>query len=177
MVKILPACKTCVRSGFLCTSCQEKLDDGELTEFELDIAKSLLEAEEQNEKFSILREVSFFKAIDYEDVVILVVGKKDKLRIKPDLINWLKETYEIDNLILIEKTSKPRPVIEALIAPYKLISLNEIFLATGEIEFRAILTQSDKEKLLFTQEELEELILELTGNVTRIEFESAKINI
>ena len=44
-------------------------------------------------------------------------------------------------------------------------------LATGEIEFRAILYQTDKEKLLFTQEELEELVLELTGNVTRIEFE------
>ena len=171
MVKILPACKTCVRSGFLCTSCQEKLDDGSLTEFELEIAKSFLEVEEQNEKFSFLREISFFKAIDYEDLVILVIGKKDKLRIKPDLINWLKETYEIDKLILIEKTSKPRPVIEALIAPYKLISLNEIFLATGEIEFRAILNQSDKDILLFTQEELEELVLELTGNVTRIEYE------
>ena len=171
MVKILPACKTCVRSGFLCTSCQEKLDDGRLTEFELDIAKSFLEVEEQNEKFSFLREISFFKAIDYEDLVILVIGKKDKLRIKPDLINWLKETYEIDKLIIIEKTSKPRPVIEALIAPYKIISLNEIFLATGEIEFRAILNQSDKDILLFTQEELEELVLELTGNVTRIEYE------
>jgi transcription antitermination factor NusA-like protein len=171
MVKILPACKTCVRSGFLCASCQEKLDDGELTEFELDIAKSFLEIEEQNEKFSFLREISFFKAIDYEDLVILVVGKKDKLRIKPELIDWLKETYEIDKLILIEKTSKPRPVIEALIAPYKLISLNEIFLATGDIEFRAILNQSDKDILLFTQEELEDLVLELTGKVTRIEYE------
>ena len=171
MVKKLPACKTCVRSGFLCTSCQEKLDGGELTEFELDIAKSFLEIEEQNEKFSFLREISFFKAIDFEDLVILVVGKKDKLRIKPDLINWLKETYEIDKIILIEKTNKPRPVIEALIAPYKLISLNEIFLATGDIEFRAILNKSDKEILLFTEEELEDLVLELTGKVTRIEYE------
>ena len=171
MVKTLPACKTCVHSGFLCTSCQEKFEVGALTDFELEIAKSLLEVEEQNEKFSFLRDVSFFKAIDYEDLVILVVGKKDKLRIKPVLIKWFQDTYEIDNLILIEKTNKPRPVIEALITPYKILSLNEIFLATGEIEFRAILYQSDKEKLLFTPEELEELVLELTGNVTRIEFE------
>ena len=171
MVKTLPACQTCVHSGFLCTSCQEKFEVGALTDFELEIAKSLLEVEEQNEKFSFLRDVSFFKAIDYEDLVILVVGKKDKLRIKPVLIKWFQDTYEIDNLILIEKTNKPRPVIEALITPYKILSLNEIFLATGEIEFRAILYQSDKEKLLFTPEELEELVLELTGNVTRIEFE------
>ena len=40
-MKNLPACKTCVSSGFLCNSCQKKLDEGEITEFELDLAKEL----------------------------------------------------------------------------------------------------------------------------------------
>ncbi|TKJ18593.1 MAG: hypothetical protein CEE43_17455, partial [Promethearchaeota archaeon Loki_b32] len=81
------------------------------------------------------------------------------------------ETYEIDEIILIEKTYKPRPVVEALINPYKLVSLNEIFLATGDIQFRAVLWEDDKEHFLFTQEELEELIYELTGNITSVEFQ------
>ncbi|MFX0027150.1 MAG: hypothetical protein ACFE8M_12120 [Candidatus Hermodarchaeota archaeon] len=169
-MKNLPACQTCVNSGFLCNSCEQKLDTGELTEFELDLAKNLLTLEEQ-EKFHFLKEISFYKAIDFEDVVILVLGRKDKLRITQDLINWIKETYEIDELIFIEKTNKPRPVIEALIAPSKLISLNEIFLATGDIEFKAVIRSQDKEEILFTKEELEELVLELIGKVTRIEFE------
>jgi len=100
-----------------------------------------------------------------------VVGRKDKLKITPDLIAWMKEAYEIDELIFIEKTNKPRPVVEALIAPYKLLSLNEIFLATGDVQFRAVLWEDDKEKILFTKEELEELIYELTGNITRVEFQ------
>ncbi len=169
-MKNLPACQTCVNSGFLCNSCEQKLDTGELTEFELDLAKGLLTLEEQ-EKFNFLKDISFHKAIDFEDVVILVLGRKDKLRITQDLINWIKETYEIDELIFIEKTNKPRPVIEALIAPSKLISLNEIFLATGDIEFKAVIRSQDKEEILFTKEELEELVLELIGKVTRIEFE------
>ena len=74
-------------------------------------------------------------------------------------------------IILIEKTNKPRPVIEALITPYKLVSLNEIFLATGDIEFRAVLRRQDQDNLLFTHGELEEMVLELTGNVIRVEFE------
>ena len=41
-MKNLPACKTCVSSGFFCTSCQDKLDAGTLTQFELDLAKDLL---------------------------------------------------------------------------------------------------------------------------------------
>ncbi|MEJ2296828.1 MAG: hypothetical protein P8Y23_18940 [Candidatus Lokiarchaeota archaeon] len=167
-MKKLPACTTCVQTGFLCTNCQDNLDNGVITQFELDLAKDLIDLEE---KFSYLKEVSFFKAIDFEDVVILVVGKKDKLRITDELKDWIKETYEIDKLILIENTKKPRSVIEALIAPYKILSLNEIFLATGDIQFKAILFKKDQDKILFTKEELEDLILELTGNITRIEFQ------
>ena len=170
-MRILPADKTCINSGFLCSNCQARLDAGEITEFEIDLAKDLIQLEEEEEKFAFLREISFYKAIDYEDVVILVVGKNDKLKISQELIKWVKETYEIDELIFIEKTNKPRPVVEALIAPFKLLSLNEIFLATGDVEFRAVLREDDKDNFLFTKEEFEELIYELTGNITRVEFQ------
>jgi len=169
-MKNLPACKTCVNSGFLCTSCQEKLDTGVLTQFEIDLAKDLLVLEEE-ENFGFLKNISFYKAIDFEDLVILVVGKKDKLKATQGLINWIKETYEVDELILIEKTKNPRSALESLIAPCKLISLNEIFLATGDIEFKGVLSKEDQETILFTKAELEELIFEITGNTIRIEFE------
>jgi len=169
-MKNLPACKTCINSGFLCSSCQEKLDTDILTQFELDLAKDLLVLEEE-EQFSFLKNISFYKAIDFEDVVIFVVGKKDKLRITQKLINWLKETYEVDQLILIEQTKNPRAALENLITPSKLISLNEIFLATGDIEFKGVLNKKDQDTILFTKTELEELILELTGNTIRIEFQ------
>jgi len=168
-MKNLPACKTCVSSGFYCTSCQDKLDAGVISQFELDLAKDLLKLEE-SENFGFLRDISFYKAIDFEDVVILVIGKRDKIKIKQNLIDWIKETYEIDELILIEQTKSPRPVIESLISPNKLISLNEIFLATGDIEFKGVLSKNDQDIILFTQKELEELVLELTGNAIRIEF-------
>lgn len=170
-MKVLPACITCVSSGFLCNSCQKKLDTGELTEFELDLAKDLIELEEKDhENFGFLKDVSFYKAIDYEDVVIFVIGNKDKLKITQELIDWIKDTYKIEKIILIKKTNKPRPVVESLIAPSKIISLNEIFLATGDIEFKAVLPKSDKNNILFTGMELEELILELCGKRTRIEY-------
>jgi hypothetical protein len=170
-MKSLPADKTCINSGFLCTNCQARLDAGEITEFEIEMAKDLLQLEEEEEEFAFLKDISFYKAIDYEDLIIIVVGKKDKLKITSELIAWIKETYEIDELIIVEKTDKPRPVVEALINPYKLKSLNEIFLATGDIQFRAVLWEEDKERILFTKEELEELVYELTGNITRVEFQ------
>jgi transcription antitermination factor NusA-like protein len=170
-MKDLPACETDIKSGFLCTNCQRKLDAGDLTQFEIDLARDLIGLEHSDaEKYGYLKEVSFHKAIDYEDVVIVVVGKKDKLRFTEELIDWIKKSYEIEKIILVEKTNKPRPVVESLIAPGKLVSLNEIFLATGDIEFKAVIRKSDKKTILFTSKELEELIFELTGKTTRVEF-------
>ena len=171
-MKELPACQTCVNSEFLCSSCQEKLDSGEITEFEIELAKELLQLEEEeSEKFGFLKEISFFKAIDYEDVVILVVGKNDKLKITPELLELIKTSYEIEAIILIEKTKNPRAVVDNLISPSKSISLNEIFLATGDIEYKSVIPKEEKDNYLFTKEELEELIHELTGNITRIEYQ------
>lgn len=170
-MKVLPADKTCINSGFLCNNCQARLDAGEISEFEIDLAKDFINLEENNEEFVFLKDISFFKAIDFEDVVILVIGKKDKIKFNPNLITWIKKAYEIDDLILIEKSNKLRPVIEGLIAPKKLLSLNEIFLATGDIQFKAVLSEDDKEDILFTKDELKELILELTGSICMIEFQ------
>ncbi|MHA2180930.1 MAG: hypothetical protein ACXAAH_05865 [Promethearchaeota archaeon] len=170
-MKVLPADKTCINSGFLCNNCQARLDAGEISEFEIDLAKDLIKLEEENEDFAFLKDISFYKAIDFEDVVIIVVGKRDKLRITPALMDWVKETYEIDQILLVQKSKKPRPVVEALISPFKIKSLNEIFLATGDVQFRAVLNEEEKDKILFTKEELEDLIFELTGNITRIEFQ------
>ncbi len=171
-MKELPACKACISSEFPCKRCQKRLDSGELTEFEIDLAKELVQLEEEeSQKFGFLKDVSFYKAIDYEDVVILVIGKKDKIKITKELLDLLKKAYEIETFILIEKTNKPRPIVDSLIAPSKLVSLNEIFLATGDIEFKAVISKEDKDNILFTKEELEELIYELTGSITRVEFE------
>lgn len=170
-MKFLPADKTCINSGFLCNNCQARLDAGEITEFEIDLAKDFLELEEDNENFVFLKDISFYKAIDYEDLIILVIGNRDKLKISSVLLDWIKEAYEVDGIILVEKSNKPRPIIEALINPYKIVSLNEIFLATGDVQFRAVLWEDDRKKLLFTKEELEQLIFELTGNVIRVEFQ------
>lgn len=170
-MKVLPADKTCIKSGFLCNNCQARLDTGEISEFEIDLAKDLIKLEEENEEFAFLKDISFFKAIDFEDLIIIVVGRGDKLRINQSLIDWIKETYEIDEILIVQNTKKPRPVVEALISPYKLKSLNEIFLATGDNQFRAILGEGDKDSLLFTKGELEDLIFELTGTITRVEFQ------
>ena len=56
-MRVLPLDKTCINSGFLCTNCQARLDAGEITEFEIDLAKDLLQLEEEEEQFAFLRNI------------------------------------------------------------------------------------------------------------------------
>lgn len=166
-MKILPACETCIKSSFLCSSCEAKMKTGEISEFDLEIAGALLELES---KYPILEEVSLYRTIDFGDVVILFVEQGDKIRFSDEIKKEIKKTFDLKYIILIEKTKKLRPIIESLILSGKLISLNEIFLATGEVEFKAVIDKSDKEKILFTAEELQDLIKELTGKIIRVKF-------
>ena len=56
-MKVLPADKTCINSGFLCSNCKARLDAGEISEFEIDLAKDLIKLEEQ-EEFAFLKDIS-----------------------------------------------------------------------------------------------------------------------
>ncbi len=111
-MKILPACETCIKSSFLCSSCEAKMKTGEISEFDLEIAGALLELES---KYPILEEVSLYRTIDFGDVVILFVEQGDKIRFSDEIKKEIKKTFDLKYIILIEKTKKLRPIIESLI--------------------------------------------------------------
>ncbi len=103
--------------------------------------------------------------------MIFIVGKGDKLRYNGGILKFLKKKYDVKYIILVEKTKRIRQIVESLISPGKLIGLNEIFVPTGDVEYKAIISKIDKDKILFTKDELEELIEEISGKIIRINFE------
>jgi len=167
-MKDLPADKTCIKSSFLCSSCKQKLEDNVISQFDLDIARDLLEIET---KYPSLEKASLYKTIDFGDVVILVIGNEDRIKFTEQIQKDLKKKHNITHLILVEKSKKIRQLVESLISPGKMIGLNEIFVPTGDVEYKAIINKNDREKILFVKEELEELVEEISGKVIRFSFE------
>lgn len=103
--------------------------------------------------------------------MIFIVGKGDKLRYNGEILKFLRKKYDVKYIILVEKTKKIRQIVESLISPGKLIGLNEIFVPTGDVQYKAIISKIDKDKILFTKDELEELIEEISTQIIRINFE------
>ncbi|MHA1339991.1 MAG: hypothetical protein ACTSRZ_10380 [Promethearchaeota archaeon] len=167
LIKKLPVCKACI-GGTLCFACQEKFNKGYITQFDLDLATDLLELEK--EKFSQLKTASFYNAVDVEDVVFLVIGKNDHEKFSDELLDYIKELYDIPEIVLISKGS-PKEMVEQIIAPAKLVGINKIYIPTGESEYKIVISKEDKEKLRFSIKIIENAASIIIRGIAKINFQ------
>ncbi|MHA1898790.1 MAG: hypothetical protein ACTSU2_15465 [Promethearchaeota archaeon] len=134
-------CKTDLINDTLCLSCQEKLDNNQITQFDIDLAKDLLEFEKE---FPSLKKASFYRAIDVGDIVFLIIGGGQTKLYPPELIEKIKDLYEIPKIILIEKSDQ-KTMINEMIKPNVLIGINKVFLPTGEEEYKILISDPEGE--------------------------------
>ncbi|TFF92392.1 transcription elongation factor NusA, partial [Candidatus Thorarchaeota archaeon] len=69
----LPVCVFDLESDMLCPSCQNKLDTGQITQFDIDFSKWLLSEAEDH---PALKDLNLRRAIKAGERVILIVKKK-----------------------------------------------------------------------------------------------------
>nr|HDO80655.1 transcription elongation factor NusA [Candidatus Bathyarchaeota archaeon] len=165
-----PICTFCLKSGVLCSRCQEKVDSGEVSELDIKIARYLTELEE---RFSSLKDVKFVKAIESNNLVIIVVGQGDipnligpKGRIIKSLSDELGRKVRV-----IEESSSLKKIIEDIIAPASLLGVNTVWLPDGTNEKKIRVRQSDSKRLPASTRVLETVINQLTGEKVRFVFE------
>lgn len=165
-MKKIPLCRTCL-SGSLCISCQERFDQGYITQFDIDLAKDFLELEKKD--FPGLKKASFYNAVDTGKIVFLVIGQGQKTIFNDKLLKYIKELYEIPDIVLIEKASA-KSMIEQIMYPAKLLGVNEIYIPTGEIEYRVMISKEDKEKIEIPIDLLEKASSIIIRGITKVEF-------
>lgn len=169
-MRTMPICKICAKTGVLCNSCETKLEEGEITQEDIDIANFLMELEG---RFSALKNANFYKSIEIGSVLIMLVGKGEISSFigpRGKLIKLLQEKFA-KNIRIIEKVTDLKKTIEDLIVPAELLGMNKIYLPTGEVESKARLKLGDENRLPADPNVLEEVIYRLTNERIRIAFE------
>ncbi len=165
-----PICTFCLKSGVLCSRCQEKVEKEEVSELDIKVAKHLVELEEH---FSSLKDVKFVKAVESNNLVVIVVGEGDIPSLigpKGKIIKRLSD--ELGKKIrVIEETASLKKIIEDIIAPVSLLGVNTIWLPDGSNEKKVRVRQSESKKLPASTKILEKLIYDLTGEKVRFVFE------
>lgn len=169
-MKKLPCCIACAKSDILCYSCQERLESGDLTDLDLDIAEFLLELEEEDPDLG-LSEIKFYKSIDLGNLIIMIVGKEETDIIKK-VVRTIRHELQLPRIQIIEKSKGSvdlKNLLNDFVHPGKLLGINKIFLPTGEIEFKATVQVKARDRIPISRSNLEDLIKELTESTVRIE--------
>jgi len=164
----LPVCNFDLESDMLCPNCQARLDRGEITQFDIEFSKWMLDREKE---YPNLENLSFLKAAKVGTRLILVVKKKNKelLLSEDSLIQEL--TDQFGELIILEGPAKLRTVIREFIFPAIEIGVNNLYSADGTKESIVMLREEGKERIKYSKDELRSIISAIMGESVFFEYQ------
>lgn len=164
-----PICNVCLKSDVLCSGCQEKLDEGEITELDIKIARIL---QDLSNEYGSLRDSEIIKAIDTENVIVIVTGEGDGAKVVGKGGEIVKEiASQVDKSIrIVEKSDDNREVIQGLLSPAEIESINTVFKPDGQSK-KIVVDEEYEGKINMSNEEFEHVVEEITGEEYELSFE------
>jgi transcription antitermination factor NusA-like protein len=162
-------CSFCLKSGILCQKCSARVKAGEISELDLRIARLLLSLEE---KYPSLQNVCFYKAVDADRTLAIIVGHGDVPRLLGyggKIIRALGEETG-KSVRILEYGVDDRKFLEDLFTPLSILTINTIWLPDGTTETRVILKKRRGSSLPFNSKALKEIARKVRKMSLRIEF-------
>lgn len=164
-----PICNVCLKSDVLCSGCQEKLDEGEITELDIKISRIL---HDLSNEYGSLRDSEIIKAIDTENVIVIVTAEGDGAKVVGKGGEIVKEiASQVDKSIrIVEKSEDNREVIQGLLSPAEIQSINTVFKPDGQSK-KIVVSEEYEGKINMSNEEFEHVVKEVTGEEYELSFE------
>jgi transcription antitermination factor NusA-like protein len=162
-------CSFCLKSGMLCQKCSAKVKSGEISDLDLRIARQLLLLEE---KYPSLQSVCFYKAVDANRTLALIVGHGDVPRLLGyggKIIKALGEETG-KSIRILENGADDRKFLEDLFMPLSILTINTIWLPDGTTETRVILRRKRGAQLPFDVTAIKDIARTIRKMSLRVEF-------
>lgn len=168
----LPVCNFDLESDMLCTSCQAKLDRGEITSFDVEFSKWLLEREKDHPN---LEKLTLQRATRIEDRLILIVKKKGKdlFLAEEALVNELTEKF--GEVMVVEGPLKLRRIIREFIHPANEVGVNSLYLPDGFKESIVMLREVDRERIQYSIDDLRMIVSGIMGESVLFEYQEDRV--
>ena len=167
-----PVCRFDLESDILCPNCQEKLDRGEITGFDVEFSKWLIA---RDKEYPALSDVQIKRSIRLPNRLILILKKKQKdvfLTVEP-LVSEITETF--GKLMIFEGTPKLRNVVRMLIAPAVEVGVNSLYLPDGFKESIVMLRLEDRDKIPYSKEELREIVSAVISETVIFQYQDERL--
>lgn len=164
-----PICNVCLKSDVLCSACKEKLENDEITELEVEISRTL---QDLSEEYGSLRDSEILKVLETENVIIIVTAEGDGAKVVGKGGEIVKKiAQEVDKSIrVVEKAKSDKTVIQGLLSPAEVKSINTVFKPSGETK-KIVVDEKYEGKINMNIEEFEEVISKITETDYHLSFE------
>ena len=168
----LPVCTFDLESDMLCTSCQAKLDRGEITAFDIEMSKWFLEREKD---YPTLDDLTLLRATRIEGKLILILRKKGKdlFLTEEALVHELSEKF--GDVMVVEGPPKLRKTIREFIHPANEVGVNSLYLPDGSKESIVMLRGEDRERIQYSIEDLRVIVSAIMGESVLFEYQDDRI--
>ena len=146
-----------------------KVKSGEISELDLKIAQSVLSLEEE---YPSLQNVYFYRAVDVDRTLAVIVGRGDVPRLLGYGGKILKALGAKTGkaIRVLEYGVDDRKFLEDLFAPLSIVTINTIWLPDGTTETRVILRKRRGRQPPFNVKALKEIASKVRDMTLRVEF-------
>lgn len=164
MVLKTPICTFDAKTGILCNLCENKLELGQITQFDVEGSIILSKLAQKNTEVNKMTLVSA-NEIGNEQILIMKNSDVRSIRSNTNLSNAINNAFG-RNVWVVESDSNDRRFLENLFHPLHLESVNLVWLPDGSKLTRVALNKSDIKSI---QESRLETIKEISMAVRQID--------
>ena len=166
-----PLCEICLKNyPLICGNCQEKIDEGEITEIGVKVARVLTNLEDL---FPSIKNVTFKRIVEIDGVIIVIVAKGDVRRILGSSRRVLRQLEDElkAQVRIVEESRNPQDILRDLIRPVRILGINTIWLPDNSFERIVRISERERDRIPLSLTQLESAIYEMTNERIRIVFD------
>jgi transcription antitermination factor NusA-like protein len=164
-----PICSFDAKTGVLCAGCEAKLEAGQLSLTEIEIAIKLTRLAEREQEVNTLSMISAAKS-GVDSVLFLKGSDISFLRSNPELLRKVEAEFG-GAVWFVEAQATGRRFIENLFFPSKVLNMNFFWLPDGKKLTRVLIDRKDP-KNAFKTTRIHEIAKELRNVDLIIEYEA-----
>ncbi len=164
-----PLCEICLKSDILCAGCEAKLKEGKISQLDVKLSKALYTL---SKKFKALKNVTFIRAIEMENQIIVIVKKGDAGKVIGKNGVVVKELTRRFNrrLRVVEYKEPLREFLQDVLFPVPLLGINIIYTPEGK-KYKVRISKKDASKFSIDANEIKNLVENLTSLPTEVALE------
>ncbi|MFH0861226.1 MAG: KH domain-containing protein [Candidatus Altiarchaeota archaeon] len=159
----LPICEVCAKTGLLCRMCEKNLQEGKISEIDVELSKILFEMD--------FEDIGFERSIETESsIIVLVSNEKVGKLIGRDGTNIKNISKRLGKPVRIIGTGNFDEMVVSLAAPAKVVEINRVLRSDGTTLRRIRLREADKSRLRMGYDDLKRVITSLSEHPVDIVF-------